>query len=276
MEHTPAASSDRLAAAEAEIARLDATKRTEDADKAIVLAVRGMLTAFALRIGHVRTAQAFHREAWPDGGGLIPDEALVTGTPTTNGPAARALFRVLCQLAEPVIGVKTAELLAGATTRIDADAKAVTVLTEGGAKNARGTPDVREHAVMVIRVLASRIQAKAKKDGAKEWSEALKLTDQQLRSVEEIELALLRTTGRQIDLAAWRMQKQRQPPALKIIADVLAAEARGKPLTLKQREAIDEDAKRFIQANVVPYTDPARLAATLMYLGDLRRRGDRK
>lgn len=271
----------------AEIARLAAAGDIENARKITLRTLRQVMEATVATIdaavGPGWVMQAAHQEAQDGtggGNGLIPDEALVTGNSTTDGQAARGLVRVLCQLGEPVIGMKRAELLAGATTRIDADAKAVTVLTAGAPKGVHGTPAVHDEAVLVTQVLARRIQrrAKAKADGAEAWRKRLDLTPKQIQSVVAVELALLHAAGNAAAEQTWDGWKRDQPKSLsKLAAEVIAAVEQGRQLTPEQLVAVaNKDARRVI-AVIAGMTDPCRpVTETLERLRTLWQRAKTK
>jgi hypothetical protein len=279
MNSTP---TDPLSALAAAIARMDAAGDTAGADRAIVLAMKGALASIALAFGAERVAQMVHRRAWPDGGGgpdapAIAPTALVAGKPETDGPAARRLLRLVLDVAEPVLGKEPAELLGGTTVRIDQDAKAETVLTAGAATHARGTPQVRKEAVLVIQVLVRRIQAEATAGGAADWAKRLGLSPEQMRSAETLELAVLKAVGRNVAAKAWDQQKRRQPPGFKLVVAVFAAKAQGKPVPPEDEAAVaDVNARKFIQ-RIDSWTNPGQpISATLKYIRELLERADHK
>jgi hypothetical protein len=270
---------DALAAA---VARMDAAGDTAGADQAIVLAMKGVLARIALAIGAERVAWIVHRAAWPDGGGgpdapAIAPTALVAGKPETDGPAARRLLRLALDVAEPVLSEDVADWLAGATVRIDQDAKARTVLTAGAAIHAHGTPGVRREAVLMVQVLARRIQAEAANGGAADWTERLKLSAEQMRTAEAVELALLGAAGRNVAAKAWDQRKRRQPAVFKTVVAVLAAKAQGKPVALEHEAAVaDVYAQKTIK-RIDSWTNTGQpVPTTLKYLSELWGRADHK
>jgi hypothetical protein len=280
MASTP---TDPLSALAAAIARLDAAGDTAGADQFIVLAMKGALASIALAFGAERVAQLVHRAAWPDGPGgpgtpaVVPAAAMVAGNPETDGPAARRLMRLALNVVEPMLGEEPAELLGGATVRLDQDAKAETVLTAGAATHIRGTPQVREEAVLATRLLARRILIRARAGGAKEWPGRLGLPLRRMRAVVPIELALLDATIGTVSPKTWDTWKLRLPPMSSLVTKVIVAVEQDQQLTPEQKAEVADGNARKVLTKVAAATDPDRPAdKTLKYLTWLWQRANRK